>query len=240
MIYYTGDIHGSAFELQAFCRKMELTSDDIIVLLGDVGANYYGNKRDQRFKQALNSLGPTLFCVYGNHEQRPNTFPSYLDKSWRGGSVWFEEAYPNLLFPKDGEIFTLAGLQHLVIGGAYSVDKFYRLSRGYGWWSDEQPSEEIKAYVEKQIASHKIDVVLSHTCPYKYEPTEVFLPFIDQSTVDASTEHWLDKIEDSLNYKAWFCGHWHVNKRIDKMHFLFHDFESADQFTNDDPEENQT
>lgn len=170
MIYYTGDIHGSAFELQAFCRKMELTSDDIIVLLGDVGANYYGNKRDQRFKQALNSLGPTLFCVYGNHEQRPNTFPSYLDKSWRGGSVWFEEAYPNLLFPKDGEIFTLAGLQHLVIGGAYSVDKFYRLSCGYGWWSDEQPSEEIKAYVEKQIASHKIDVVLSHTCPYKYEP----------------------------------------------------------------------
>lgn len=39
---------------------------------------YYGNKRDQRFKQALNSLGPTLLCVYGNHEQRPNTFPSYL------------------------------------------------------------------------------------------------------------------------------------------------------------------
>ena len=93
--------------------------------------------------------------------------------------VWFEDAYPNLLFPKDGEIFSLAGLQHLVIGGAYSVDKFYRISRGYGWWSDEQPSEEIKAYVEKQAASHSIDVVLSHTCPYKYEPTEVFLPFIE-------------------------------------------------------------
>ena len=59
MIYYTGDIHGSAFELQAFCRKMELTSDDIIVLLGDVGANYYGNKRDQRFKQALHHCKAT-------------------------------------------------------------------------------------------------------------------------------------------------------------------------------------
>ena len=81
MIYYTGDIHGSAFELQSFCRKMELTSDDIIVLLGDVGANYYGSKRDQRFKQALNSLGPTLLCVHGNHEQRPNTFSSYQEKT---------------------------------------------------------------------------------------------------------------------------------------------------------------
>ena len=93
MIYYTGDIHGSAFELQSLCRKMELTSDDIIVLLGDVGANYYGSKRDQRFKQALNSLGPTLLCVHGNHEQRPNTFSSYQEKTWRGGVVWFEEAF---------------------------------------------------------------------------------------------------------------------------------------------------
>lgn len=74
-------------------------------------------------------------------------------------------------------------------------------------------------------------MVLSHTCPFKYEPTEVFLPMIDQSTVDASTEHWLDQIEEAIEYQAWFCGHWHVNKRIDKMHFLFHDFESAEQFS---------
>ena len=27
-------------------------------------------------------------------------------------------------------------------------------------------------------------------------------------------------IEDKLSYDAWYCGHWHINKRIDKMHFL--------------------
>ena len=32
----------------------------------------------------------------------------------------------------------------LVIGGAYSVDKNYRLQMGYNWYSSEQPSEEIK------------------------------------------------------------------------------------------------
>ena len=42
----------------------------------------------------------------------------------------------------------------------------------------------------------------------------------------ASTEHWLDKIEQSLQYKAWYCGHWHTDKRIDKFHFLYHSFES--------------
>ena len=46
MIYYTGDIHGSHFELAAFCRRFKLTEEDTVVLLGDVGANYYGGKRD--------------------------------------------------------------------------------------------------------------------------------------------------------------------------------------------------
>lgn len=231
MIYYTGDIHGSTYELTRFCYKMTLSEEDTIVILGDVGANYYGGKRDREFKEAVSLLKPTIFCVHGNHEKRPATIPSYKLKAWNGGMVWYEENYPNLLFAKDGEIFTLGGLQHLVIGGAYSVDKFYRLMRRYGWWEDEQPSDEIKRYVEAQIAVHHIDIVLSHTCPFRYEPAEVFLPYIDQSTVDASTEHWLDDIEKRLDYIAWFCGHWHLNKRIEKMHFLFHDFESIEQFT---------
>lgn len=66
---------------------------------------------------------------------------------------------------------------------------------------------------------------MSHTCPLKYEPIEMFLTMIDQSTVDKSTEIWLDSIEERVKYKAWFCGHWHTNKRIDKMHFLYGDFE---------------
>ena len=85
--------------------------------------------------------------------------------------------------------------------------------------------DEIKAYVESQIDKHGFDVILSHTCPLKYEPIEMFLSMIDQSTVDKSTEVWLDSIEERVKYKAWFCGHWHTNKRIDKMHFLYGDFE---------------
>lgn len=140
--------------------------------------------------------------------------------------------YPNLIFARDGEIYTLNGLRYLVIGGAYSVDKYYRLSHGWGWWPDEQPSPEIKTYVEQQIQNNPFDIVLSHTCPFKYEPTEMFLGGIDQSTVDDSTERWLDTIEEAIEYKAWFCGHWHTDKRIDKMHFLFHSFESDEQFRN--------
>ena len=231
MIYYTGDIHGIGNEIEWFCKRCEPTQADTVVLLGDVGANYYGDKRDANLKGLLAKQQPTFLCVHGNHEMRPNAIPTYRTMKWNGGTVWYEEAYPNLLFAKDGEIFEIEGLRHLVIGGAYSVDKFYRLSRGYGWWADEQPSEEIKRYVEEQVKSKRFKIVLSHTCPFKYEPVEVFLPGIDQSTVDTSTEKWLDEIENAIDYTAWFCGHWHIDKRIDKMHFLFHGFESSEQFT---------
>ena len=226
MIYYTGDIHGSTLEIVIFCERFQLTKNDTIVILGDVGANYFGDERDTTFKSEFAELQPTILCIHGNHEIRPQNIPTYQTKEWNGGIVWYESAYPNILFAKDGEIYDIEGTKHLVIGGAYSVDKYYRLLRGYGWWADEQPLEEIKRYVEQQIKEKPFDAILSHTCPFKYEPIEMFLPGINQSTVDDSTEKWLDKIEESVDYKAWFCGHWHINKRIDKMHFLFHGFET--------------
>lgn len=230
MIYYTGDIHGQKYGIVRFCKKFNLTKDDTVIILGDVGANYYGNSNDNALKDAFKALKPTILCIHGNHEMRPTSISTYKEQKWNGGTVWYEENYPNLFFAKDGEIYMVEGLRHIAIGGAYSVDKYYRLSRGYAWWADEQPSEEIKIYVEQQLKENEIDIILSHTCPYKYEPTEVFLAGVDQSTVDTSTEKWFDKIEESTEYKAWFCGHWHINKRIDKMHFLFHGFESSEQF----------
>ena len=90
------------------------------------------------------------------------------------------------------------------------------MAYGYGWWEDEQPSDEIKKYVEEQLEREAwvVDVVLSHTTPLKYEPVEVFMSGVDPSKVDKTTEIWLDKIEDRLSYKKWYCGHYHTEKKI--------------------------
>lgn len=227
MIYLTGDIHGNPTQVELFCSKMQLTEKDTIIMLGDVGLNYYGGKRDRLPKRILSSLPVTFLCIHGNHENRPQNIPEYKPTIWNGGRVLVDEEHPNILFAEDGEIYDLDGKKALAIGGAYSVDKFYRLQRGFGWWADEQPSELTKRKVEGVVNECKdIDIILSHTCPKKYIPTEMFLPMIDQSSVDNSTEEWLDTIEDTVDYKAWYCGHWHTDKRIDKMHFLFTTFES--------------
>ena len=53
----------------------------------------------------------------------------------------------------------------------------------------------------------------------------MFLDGIDQSTVDNSTEYFLDEIEQTTDYKKWYCGHYHTNKKIDKMIFMFDEIE---------------
>lgn len=50
----------------------------------------------------------------------------------------------------------MEGTRHLVIGGAYSVDKYYRLENNMLWFADEQPSAEIKTYVEDQITKAEL------------------------------------------------------------------------------------
>lgn len=176
-VYITGDTHGDFRQIENFCAEMETKQDDIMMILGDAGFNYFGDIRDDAGKMDVSHTHMTYFLVHGNHEMRPETV---------------------------GE---------------------YRLRMGYRWFPDEQPSEEVRRYVEQQLdkANWNVDVVLTHTCPRKYEPVEHFLPGIDQSKVDKSTENWLDSIEDRLDYREWYCGHWHINKKIDKLTFLFHD-----------------
>ena len=226
MVYYTGDIHGEATKILNFISRFKLTADDTIVILGDAGLNYYNDSRDYHVKHQLNDQGVIIFSIHGNHERRPESLPYYHETSWSGGAVYVEDNFPNLLFAKDGEIFDLCGQKSIVIGGAYSVDKSYRLQHRLGWFADEQPSAEIKEHVESILNSvgWKIDTVLSHTCPAKYIPIEAFMSCVDQSTVDRSTENWLGTIEERLSYNHWLCGHWHIDKRIDKLHFLMDSF----------------
>ena len=230
MIYLTGDTHGYFSRIEMFCREKNTSQEDILIILGDAGINIDLGRRDQRVKEYTDQLPITLFCIHGNHEQRPYVILTYEEKKWHGGNVYYEKEHPNVLFAKDGEIYDFGGKKAIAIGGAYSVDKFIRIVRGMPWFDNEQPSEEIKRRVEEQLEKNgwKIDYVLSHTAPLKYEPTEVFLPSINQSTVDKSTEIWLGELEDKLEYKKWYCGHYHTAKRIDKIQLMYEDFDELE------------
>ena len=222
MYYITGDTHREFEKVYELCGNNDTTEDDVLIILGDVGINFYCDSKDVALKNELSQLPITLFCIHGNHEERPFNL-DYEEKEWNEGIVYYEEEYPNLLFAKDGEIYNIDGNKCVVIGGAYSVDKYYRLVNGIEWFEDEQPSDEIKDYVEKKLdeADWSVDFVFSHTVPYDYRPTWNFIPGLDESRVDNSTEEWLQEIENKLSYKEWFAGHFHVDSTEGPITLMF-------------------
>lgn len=222
MFYFTGDTHRDFHRIEDFCAHINPAPEDVMIILGDAGINYYGGWRDRNLKKRLAELPLTLFSIHGNHEQRPGKIASYHTALWNGGEVYVEDEFPNLLFAADGSFFSFDGVQTFVMGGAYSVDKDIRLARNWGWWPDEQPDEEARQWTEQQLEANgwRTDIVLTHTTPLRYEPVEVFMSCVDQSRVDKSTEEWLDTIEQRLAYRRWYCGHYHTEKNIDRMTFM--------------------
>lgn len=144
------------------------------------------------------------------------------------GPVFMENEFPNIRYFKDGGIYEINGHKTLVIGGAYSVDKWYRLNRAglneqtndpakTGWFSSELLTEDEMLKIASTTFGEKFDFVFSHTCPLSWEPRDLFLSFIDQSTVDKSMEQWLDVIKDNIDWGIYCFGHYHVD-RLERPH----------------------
>ena len=160
MIYITGDKHALFKDVFYFCYANKTTIKDTLIVLGDAGINYYTNEKDYMLKNSLLQYPITFFCIHGNHEERPESIKSYKTKEFHNGIVYYEEDYPNILFAKDGEVYDFNNHKVLVIGGAYSVDKHFRLAMGYNWYESEQQNEKTKIKVKNTLKKLNNKVIL--------------------------------------------------------------------------------
>ena len=237
-LIFTGDTHGGMATVSRIDNiKRNIPEykpeETIIVILGDAGLNFWLNNTDKKYKKLLNSMNYHIYCVRGNHEQRPELIKSMIlvNDENVNNVVYMEEAFPNIRYFVDGKIYNLLGYKCLVVGGAYSIDKWYRLARaGYskneaetadpkkcGWFKDECLTDAEMAAIMEKVKGESVDFVLSHTCPLSWEPTDLFLNGIDQSTVDKSMEVWLDELKDNIKWKYYLFGHYHAD-RIERPH----------------------
>ena len=239
-IYITGDTHGSFERIEYFCDRVNTSKNDVMIVLGDAGLNYFLDGRDVALKKYVNSL-PITFCLLrGNHEARPGTGWDIENKgAWIigggtpvSGRFMMQEEFPSIRYMLDGETYGLhigaKTYKALAIGGAYSVDKDYRLemydlgNRNYRWFYDEQLSEEEMNGIRRKISGKHFDYVFTHTCPYSDQPTDLFMSGIDQKTVDKSMEIFLQDVKENLiTYRSWYCGHWHTDRDTKDISFLF-------------------
>lgn len=208
---YCADPHGNMNLVKRFIEKSECKGEEYLAILGDSGINYYDDNRDQKLKIELQSLIDKihkdifLLFIRGNHEIRPEDLSKYEENDMFGGKVYIEKEFPNLIFLKDGEIYTIEGKKYLVLGGGYSRDCFSRILNDIGYWCNEELSlEEMNSIVEILNKRIKDDViVLSHMLPESVSPLS--------GREGGNTQIFLQKILDNYkkNIVAWHAGHYH-------------------------------
>lgn len=223
-IFLMADIHGSIKPIRDFYNKIKDTGElsnnreeNVIIICGDAGFNYFFNHRDEQVKTELSKYPFTFFVVRGNHEERPSMCWGKNPEGWCseinfGNVTYVEKNYPYIKYAWDSPaIYEINGYKTFVLPGAYSVDKYTRIQNGWSWFKGEQLTEQEKEWGKSIMDMHdnQCDLVLSHTCPIIYEPTDLFLPQVDQSLVDKSMERYLGEIEYNLDYRAWVWGHYH-------------------------------
>ena len=239
--FVTGDKHRNFKDVIRFCRKEKTNKEDVLIILGDSGFNYFGDERDSKLKRKISKLKITVFCLHGNKENRPQNVGTYGIRNFCDGKVYYEPKYPNLYFAIDGQVYTFAGKQYMVIGGAHSVDKMRCIEEGLPFFEDEMPDDKVKELVENklQIYNNQIEGFMTHTCPLRYVPTEMFVSTRQKEMqrkkiqwkkkklfvpdIDRSTEKWLEILENTVAYDVWYCGHYHIDKQIDKINMMYHE-----------------
>ena len=242
-----GDTHGNFLWMENGCLKDYKPEETAIIILGDAGFDFYLTKTDTRKKKEINAKGYYIYWLRGNHEARPQTINGYeiiFDENVHG-QVYCNPEFSNLRAFLDYGLYDINGYSCLVIGGAYSVDKAWRLTRAClteetndpkksGWFSNEQLTDEEMKNCERIVqqftaTGKEIDFIMTHTCPYSYQPTDMFLSFIDQSTVDNSMELWMDRIKEMTYWHIWLFGHYHAD-RVEAPHIeqYYNDIENLD------------
>lgn len=233
-VFVTGDTHGDIddthtriqWRLENFPPRTVddnfiQSRDTVLIILGDFGGNFGGGRTedDIKFKQMLEDMGITYFVIRGNHDQRPSNL--FNGDTWHfeqmfDGPTYVENAFPHIHYAMDYPwVYNIEGNKTLVLPGANSVDKDWRLEyeKKLGvrlWFPDEQMTAAEREYVWTlcKLNDYKFDLILSHTCPWARIPKGGVNGW---GNIDNTMEYLFDDIDQKVEYKSWFWGHHHID-----------------------------
>lgn len=213
MIYITGDTHG---DIERFRGNIfsNLTSDDKLIICGDFGFVIADESNKKRYSAELEkldflaSLPFEILFVDGNHENHDRLSAMPEEKRY-GGIV--HRIRNNIFHLTRGEIFTIEDKTFFAMGGAYSIDKAFQLSKGT-WWAGEQPSEEEyrNAINNLQLYNKNVDYIITHTCPSGLIMHMGHYP----DPHDMQLTGFFDGLYFDVQFRNWFFGHFHTDKTI--------------------------
>lgn len=208
----TGDCHRKVLERLAEIPEHYKPEETALIILGDAGINWYLDERDVKLKEEIEKTGYTLLLVQGNHDA-PIDFLEDADIIYEDESpYWIEPRFPHIKYLENGARYTFGKFSAYVFGGAYSVDAPFRQQTGQIWFPGEQINVYDRNHILNEVEDTHADFILSHTCPKSFQPVDLFMNWVDQSTVDDSMELWLDYLKTVVHWKYWLFGHYHADR----------------------------
>ena len=219
MIWLCGDTHGRSdiFKAIDFFQHTKATKDDYLIILGDAAVCWRKGVGDEITKDMLSKLPCTVLWLDGNHENF-DEISTYPVSEWNGGKVQYIRE--DIIHLMRGQVYEIEGKTFFTFGGGLSIDKAWR-TPGKSWWAEEMPSKEEYGEGNKNLArvGHKVDYVLTHTCPRHVAPklVENVMPGEEE------LQDYFEEISQKIEYREWFFGHWHVDWKEGKFRALWNE-----------------
>ena len=223
MIFITGDTHGN-FDINKLSHHnwkygKFLTKNDVLIIAGDFGLIWDVNNSKDTEKYWLDWLSnkewTTLF-IDGNHENfdRLALYPEVDLFGSKAGKIT-----DSIYHLKRGNIYTIQGKTFFTFGGARSEDKQTR-REFISWWKQELPSYAEYQHGLATLAAYgnKVDYIITHTAPAFLIHQITGFHFND---TEYDLTKFFDKLYKEVQFKQWYCGHLHINEKINNVWALY-------------------
>lgn len=209
-IILVGDIHGEFSRLNYEIKRCKHQNAYLI----QVGDTAFGFKHPNEEKFLLKPLQETLqnnnlhlYMIRGNHCD-----PSYFKEKNN------PYGYENITLLSDYSELDLLGKSILLVGGAISVDRCFRVE-GKSYWGDEE--FVLKLEHEFPYKDRQYDLVITHTRPgicgaFKgFDNIKYFCDHDPDLKNDLIEESQLvDHLYERTKPKHWIYGHFHKSNLI--------------------------
>lgn len=207
MIWFLSDQHGGE-RMGELEKYLSTASDsDLLIILGDVGLRFADTEENRRFDEIFLSSDKNIAFIDGNHENFSYLYSFPIEK-WHGGEV--HRITENIVHLMRGNIYEIEGSSFFVFGGCKSSNKW---KESNPWQPEEIPTEEElnRAYCNLKKHGNRVDYILTHKHNHR------------RGTVTEELVPLEDYIENEVEYRHWYAGHWHKNAEFDEKHTYVYD-----------------
>lgn len=245
MVYITGDCHADfrKFSAKRFKDQKELTRDDFVIVCGDFGL-WHDCAEERYWLNWMSEKQFTILFVDGNHENFDRLKNDFSVVDFHGGKA--HKIRDNIYHLMRGYVFELCNKKFFAFGGASSHDiddgilhiedypNLKLLANDYkkrtkkgqllrinhiSWWKEELPSkyEMQRGRNNLKKVDYKVDYVISHCLPQS-----IVVHLYDGTDFDILTKYFERLIQNGLQFKQWYAGHYHRDMRLIGNYNIFY------------------